>query len=214
MFEMFTPAALAKAREQWILSPKPGPKHPPVSILTKLFGFRSVPDLGLMTTSLLGATNAPLVERSGGLLDYGSKFRYGEFISVRNRLFGAAVHLSLALAAIVLAMPPARWLLRKFSYAAGDGPSRDNDRTDHAEFHGIAKAATEPERRVFGRLRWEGTMYNITGAFLAVGAIILAREDTTTEKLGGGILTPACLGQSYIERMRDAGLVIETRLMD
>ena len=57
-------------------------------------------------------------------------------------------------------------------------------------------------------------MYSVTGACLATGAIVLAREDETVGRLGGGILTPASLGQGYVDRMREAGLVIETRLMD
>ena len=214
IFDVFGPGTIGKSTQQWALSPRPGPKHSPAPLLRRLFGVRNDPDLGLVTTSLFGATDAPIVERSSGLLNYGPQFRYAEFSSVSNRFFGAAMHLGLIFGATLLTLRPVRWLLKKLSYAPGDGPSQESAKDDHAELRGVAKAATEPERRISGRLRWDGSFYALTGAFLATGAIVLAREDAAVRRVGGGILTPASLGQRYIDRMREVGLAIETKLMD
>jgi hypothetical protein len=49
---------------------------------------------------------------------------------------------------------------------------------------------------------------------LAEGAITILRDDTVAKKLGGGILTPATLGQSFIDRVNKAGLTFEAKLLD
>lgn len=56
-------------------------------------------------------------------------------------------------------------------------------------------------------------MYHLTGMFLAEAAITIAREKTHAHELGGGMLTPACLGMAYLERVQKAGLKVEIRTM-
>jgi short subunit dehydrogenase-like uncharacterized protein len=56
-------------------------------------------------------------------------------------------------------------------------------------------------------------MYHLTGVCLAEAALILAREKTFANELGGGMLTPATLGGKYLEALRKAGLEIEVRMM-
>lgn len=62
-------------------------------------------------------------------------------------------------------------------------------------------------------MRFDGSMYHLTGICLAESAIILAREDTFAHKLGGGVLTPATLGASYLERLQKAGLKTVVKMM-
>ena len=56
-------------------------------------------------------------------------------------------------------------------------------------------------------------MYHLTGVCLAESAVILAREKTLANELGGGILTPATLGPAYLDRLQKAGLKTEVRVM-
>lgn len=44
-------------------------------------------------------------------------------------------------------------------------------------------------------------------------AITIAREQTPAHKMGGGLLTPATLGEGYLERVRKGGLFTEIRMM-
>jgi short subunit dehydrogenase-like uncharacterized protein len=48
-------------------------------------------------------------------------------------------------------------------------------------------------------------MYILTGVFLAEAAITVLRDETPARKYGGGVLTPAMLGQSYIDRLAKVG---------
>lgn len=54
-------------------------------------------------------------------------------------------------------------------------------------------------------------MYLITGIFVVEAAMTLLKSDTEAKKLGGGVLTPATLGQPFITRLENAGLNIETK---
>lgn len=84
------------------------------------------------------------------------------------------------------------------------------------EYRAIATAdAQDPAdpKRIFGKLVWEGDLYHLTGVFAAEAAITLLRDDTMAHKVGGGFLTPATLGEAYIDRLQKAGLKFEVRMM-
>lgn len=57
-------------------------------------------------------------------------------------------------------------------------------------------------------------------SFSAVTAIILAQaaltilENYDDLQLGGGIYTPACLGQPFIERLNSQGFKFETKIIE
>jgi len=205
----------------WALSPTPGPKlteRP--SLVTRFLGIRNVPDLGTLTTSISGSANRAIVHRSWGLMGgsssfYGPKFHFDEYMKVRNVFIGVAVHFMIAVGMIALALPPLRWLLRKLVYAPGQGPTREATRKERIEYRAIAIADqdTSTPKRAFARMKYDGGMYYLTGVFLAQAAITILRDDILEKKLGGGILTPAMLGQPFIDRLQKAGLVLETHLL-
>lgn len=62
-------------------------------------------------------------------------------------------------------------------------------------------------------MKWEGSMYRLTGVFAAEAAITLSRDKTLAHDLGGGILTPATLGAPFVERLQKAGLKVDLRMM-
>jgi short subunit dehydrogenase-like uncharacterized protein len=55
------------------------------------------------------------------------------------------------------------------------------------------------------------TGYAVTAAFLAQAARTLLEDDVG---LAGGVYTPACLGQGYIDRLDEVGFKIETKIID
>jgi len=60
-------------------------------------------------------------------------------------------------------------------------------------------------------MRFDGSMYHLTGILIAEAAITIARDRTTAHELGGGLFTPATLGGPYLERLKKAGLKTEIR---
>lgn len=56
-------------------------------------------------------------------------------------------------------------------------------------------------------------MYYFTGLALAEAAMVVLRGgETEAKKLGGGILTPATLGDEYVERLRKVNTEIHVQL--
>ena len=204
----------------WATSPVPGPQtQSSRSWVGRLLGIRSVPELGPLTTSISAAPNIAVVQRSWGLLDggklYGSKFQYHEYMRARNSIFGIAMHCAFALAGLALILPPVRWLAKKFLYAPGEGPDKKKTRHECLEYRAVAIADQEglSPRRAFARLRWDGSLYHFTGVCLAEAAMVLLSDEKLVRRLDGGLLTPATLGQPFIDRMKNAGLLFEVEMI-
>ena len=211
---------LSESMKPWALSPIPGPTSAKsISLYRKIFGVQVVPDLGILSTSLAAKPNEAIVQRSWGLLNsgkfYGSKFTFHEYQRVGSKLSGFASNLAIAFGLFLVTLSPFRWLIRKFVPTPGQGPSKESQEKESLEYRAIAIAdenGPEPHR-AFSRFRWEGGIYYLTGMLLAEAAIVILREDSLVEKLGGGVLTPATLGQPFIDRLKDAGIIIETGLI-
>ena len=204
----------------WASSPiprsKPDRSQP---LVTRLLGVRSVAGLGTMTSSPPAGPNVGTVQRSWGLLDsgklYGSNFTYNEYLGVRSSIVGVLAHFVFMLGALAIALPPLRWIAKKLVTGPGQGPSEEASRGDVLEYRAIATADQEGPnpRRAFARFRWDGSLYRFTGVCLAEAAMVILLEDHLTKKLDGGLLTPATLGQPFIDRMKNAGMTLEVEMM-
>ncbi|KAG8627396.1 hypothetical protein KVT40_004879 [Elsinoe batatas] len=224
LFDTYSLSFVGKALKPWALSPvspvKTQDRSVSPSLIQKLTGVRSVPDLGTLTTSLQGAVDRTQVYRTWGLLDsgkfYGSSFRFLPYMTARNVFVGMLTHFAIAFGGLALLLSPLRALLKRFVYAPGDGPTRDESKHDYIEYRAIAEAdSPDPSdpKRVFGRFAFEGSAYHMTGVFLAQAAISLLRDESLAKELGGGVLTPATLGAGYIERLQKVGFKLELRTL-
>ena len=200
------------------LQPPPKPQQQSLPNLTAtLFGVRTVPSLGTVTTSLNAGPNIATVQRTWGLLDrgkfYGPNFQYNEYMSVRSALMGALAHFAILGGGLLLTFPPIRWALKKVVYAPGQGPDREATRSEYLEQRCVATAmdGEGKEKRALARFRYEDGMYSMTGMLLAEAAMVILQNE---DKLEGGLLTPACLGQAFIERLRGADVLIESRMLE
>lgn len=200
------------------VQPPPGPQQPSLPNLAEsLLGVRSVPDLGVVTTSVNAGPNIATVQRSWGLLDggkyYGPNFQYKEYMTVRSTLVGILIHFAIVGAMVLLTFPPIRWALLKIVYQPGQGPERQATKSESLEQRCIATAvdASGKQKRAFSRFRYEDGMYYMTGMLLAEAAMVILQNE---EKLDGGILTPACLGESFVDRLRGAGVVLESKMLE
>jgi hypothetical protein len=230
--EAYSLKQIGAALSPYAISPIPGPKNTdPTSWITKILGIRAVKDLGILTTSLAGTSDRAIVQRSWGLLGYGPKFHFSEYMKARNYLTGLLFHFALMLGTVCLAVPFLRNLAKKYVYQPGDGPTKEETKNDRLEYRGIGKPdIDEPNApRAFVRLSYEGGIYackfslsigfewpeelmnTVTGILLAEGAITILRDNHT---LPGGIYTPASLGQKFIDRLQTAGLKVEQKFYE
>jgi short subunit dehydrogenase-like uncharacterized protein len=222
LFDMYSISEMTEAMKPWSLCPT----TPPVSskqgptLLQRLFGVRQVRDLGTISTSIQGAADATIVHRSWGLFEngklYGPKFRFSPYMHVRNVFTGILMHFALALGMIALLLPPVRSLLKRQVFQPGDGPSRESSSRDRIEYRALATIdSTDPNdpKRLTGRMSFEGSLYYLTGVFLAEAAITILRDETPAASMGGGSLTPSTLGAPFLERLQKAGLRTDVRVM-
>ncbi|KAB5570557.1 Saccharopine dehydrogenase-domain-containing protein [Coniochaeta sp. 2T2.1] len=227
LLDHFTAREIRASHVPFALSPVPNssPRHPPRSLLSRLTGLVTVPNLGLQTTCIAGATDAAIVERTWGLLRsnprtakdqaYGQNFSYREYMRPRNWFHGLLVHYGLMALFFIVVTPPLKALVRRFVYKPGEGPDVDVARGDEIEFRGIAEpdveAGTKVGERAWSRCWYAGSMYYLSGLLLAQAAATILEEDLQLE--GGGIYTPACLGQGFIDRLDGAGFHFETKIV-
>ncbi|KZF21533.1 hypothetical protein L228DRAFT_283684 [Xylona heveae TC161] len=218
--DRYSVTELHEATKPWALSPVPGhPSSHAPSLTERILGVRYVPDLGVLTTSPQGTADRVIVHRSWGLMGggsfYGPKFYFSGYMRTRNTITGAIIRIAFALGFFCLLFPPIRWLLKRLVYEPGQGDSRDVSARDHIEYRamGIADQADPNPQRAIARMRYDGGNYHVSGIFLAQAAITILREDTLAKKLGGGILTPATLGQAFIDNLKKAGVTFETRVL-
>ena len=174
-----------------------------------------MPQLGILTSSIFAAPNRVIVQRSWALQDggrlYGPRFTYEEYRRVRNRIFGAGIHFALGLLGLVIVTPLLRWIVKRFMYASGEGPSKESTKDELVEYRAIGTADQDSptQNRALARFRYDGGIYYLSGLLLAEAAMVILQNDDLADNLGGGVLTPAMLGQPLIDRLRSAGVIIE-----
>ncbi|KAK4106256.1 hypothetical protein N658DRAFT_460638 [Parathielavia hyrcaniae] len=228
ILDNFSLSDLRAAYKPYALSPVPRPpttRPPKPSLLTRLTGLVTVPHLGLLTTSPAGTTDAALVQRTWGLLDssrslhggeqaYGPRFTFREYMRPRNWLTGMAVHLGLMLFGLVLVTPWLRRAVARWVYQPGEGPEAGVASGDEIEYRGVGYVDRDDGGKgeeVMCRAWFRGSTYYLTGILLAEAAATLLQEDLD---LPGGVYTPACLGQPFIDRLDRAGFHFETKRLE
>lgn len=225
MFEMTTnpfllsPTQLKPYTKDTIYAPHPSPNTYFRTGLQKFTGVWQYPRLGTLTTSITGKPNEAIVHRSAGLNPYlyGFNFSYEEYMAVNSTLTGVLIHFALATFTFLLAITPIRMFFKLLvPYKPGAGPTKEASKNDAFEIRGVAVAEqlSKVPRKAMGTLRFEGGMYEVTALFLAEAAMVLLdvkQEEEVKRVFGGGFLTPSCLGDGYVERVKKAGIMLEVK---
>lgn len=130
---------------------------------------------------------------------------------------------------LMVFVPPLRWLAKRLVYAQGDGPDVEASKKHKIEYRAIGKPDgwKENDKVAFCKAQYKGSMYQcecglvkvaywlftnesvVTGVFLAEGALTVLEDKLDLG--GGGVFTPACLGQSFVDRVGTAGFTVETK---
>jgi len=199
---------IRSAFSPFAISPKPGPKAPGKSLMTRALGICEVRDLGILTSSIGGMADAPIVQRSWGLLDYGPNFHFSEYAKARNYLTGIAFHFGLLLGSLLLSISPLRQVMRRFVTQPGGGATKEEAKKDRLDYRAIGTPDRASKPRAFCRAYYMGGFYELTGIFLSHAAITILRDE---HDLSGGVYTPACLGQKFIDRLEPVGFKFEKK---
>ncbi|KAI5776650.1 hypothetical protein EDC01DRAFT_624956 [Geopyxis carbonaria] len=216
VFDTATLQELHEATQPYALSPVKGIDQP------TQYPMRRDPDLGILTSWANDTADRSQVFRSWGLIDggafYGRNFVWKEYMRVSNWISAVFWMIVLNLGVVLLILGPFRWIIRKMNRVApGEGPSEESRRNHYVEWRGVAEVDDDSEnpRKAHVNVRFDGDPYELTGRMMVVIAMaILFDPNTLARKLGGGLLTPACLATPQLFRELDrAGLKIETKLL-
>jgi short subunit dehydrogenase-like uncharacterized protein len=210
---------LAEAMKPFALSAVPPPKETiSESFWTKLLGYRKVPDLGILTDSPQSGSDIPIVNRSWSLFSngeyYGSKFSFSEWLRVKSRFMGMVVHYVTAVSLAMLLFRPFRRLLKGLVYQPGSGPTKEESSKNVLSYKAIATADHASKQRSVATFYYRGGGYYMTGILVAEAAMLVLRGGDNLAKRLGGMVTPATLEMEYIERLRKAGIKIESKMID
>ncbi|KAJ4298172.1 hypothetical protein N0V90_006071 [Kalmusia sp. IMI 367209] len=233
LFGHYGAIKLGEALKPWSLSPVK-PTRPAKSLKSsyfhRLFGLVNIPELGgIQTTWLMASVDRCITHRSWGLyessakststpeLSYGPRFNFNEYMRAKSLFFGIAVNMGFALFGLLFAFPPSRWILtppikRFLLPRQGEGPSRESMKEDFMSYKAIAIADTEKQEKVLANLHIPHGAYITTAQTLSAAALVILRgrlAETEAGRLGGGILTPATLGQPLLEKLDEFGMKIE-----
>ncbi|KAF2025377.1 hypothetical protein EK21DRAFT_103981 [Setomelanomma holmii] len=231
LFNNYSLGHLAKSMHPYSLSPvKPTSTlgSPTGSLFYRLFGLLSVPELGgIQTTGLMASVDECITHRSWGLysqtaqssndasISYGPRFRFNEYMRAKGLLSGLLIKLAIGSMGLLLALPPTRWILapliKKFVIQApGQGPSRESMKNDFLSYRGIG-IAEDGKGKVTAKLDTAHGGYAATAITLSAAAQVILRgrlQDTEAGRLGGGLLTPATLGEQYVKTLDEFGVKI------
>ncbi|KAF3007008.1 hypothetical protein E8E14_008705 [Neopestalotiopsis sp. 37M] len=209
-----------KSGDPWFLSPVEGTTVPKT---TNMLGVREVPYLGLLAAGTYGARqDRAIVHRTWGLLDggrdYGVNFQYNEYASVSSTLQAVAKMLSGLFLGLFLSLGP---LARLFLPREGEGPDLEEHGKSVSELEVVAFAEDErhghqqedKKTAAVARFRFVGGPYYITAAVLAHGAASLLYKRELEGGYQGGNLTPACLGDDFVDRLKSIGTEFEVKIL-
>lgn len=144
--------------------------------------------------------NTRLIRRTAQVLGYGPDFTYSEYHRVGGPVKTAAFTGVLAAAAALITSKAGRKIAGRFLPKPGEGPSR-SERT-----RGGFTVDTSEREHVHIELELDP---GYDGTALMISEAALALLDGTGLPERAGVLTPASgLGDPYVERLREAGMII------
>jgi short subunit dehydrogenase-like uncharacterized protein len=179
------------------------------------------PDIGAWATPfVMGMANTRIVRRSAGLFEqwnksYGPEFRYQEYQKITGTMARAKAYGMLGMMGMVqagLQSSFGRKLMKALAPKPGQGPSQKT--MDNGFFRCDLVAIAADGRKVYGVVSDKGDPGNrATVKFLCEAALSLAlnADQLPDGPKRGGVLTPATgLGDVLVERLRRAGMRLET----
>lgn len=178
-------------------------------------------DIGAWATPfIMGMANTRIVRRSAGLFEqwnesYGSDFRYQEYQIITGTMARAKAYGMLAALGTLqatLKSSAGRRFLKRLAPKPGHGPSQKT--MDNGFFSCDLVGIAADGRKVYGVVSDKGDPGNrVTVKFLCEAALSLAlnADQLPGGQKRGGVLTPATgLGDVLVERLRRAGMRLET----
>ena len=211
----------ARMREPFLLNPPKARSEDELKLNRDPREARFDSDIGAWATPfIMGMANTRIVRRSAGLFEqwnesYGPEFRYQEYQKFPPPMARAKAFAMLGMLGMVqagLQSSFGRKLMKALAPKPGHGPSQKT--MDNGFFRCDLVGVAADGRKVYGVVSDKGDPGNrATVKFLCEAALSLAlnADQLPGGQKRGGVLTPATgLGDVLVERLRRAGMRLET----
>ena len=87
-------------------------------------------------------------------------------------------------------------------------------KNDYAYLTAIGTADSPNGERAIATFKIKGSLYYFTGLAMAEAAMVILRsENYEAKKSGGGFMTPATLGDEYVERLEKVNVEVNVRML-
>ncbi|KAH7163139.1 Saccharopine dehydrogenase-domain-containing protein [Dactylonectria estremocensis] len=183
------------------------------------FGVQTVDGLGVLVAGTQADIETAIVGRSWGLYagvahasqrpdSYGHDFYFSSRMRMSNAVTAWSFRTAFMLLNTALThIPPLRTLVSRL-FPTSTGPSATERVRHHFRYRTLAIAdasedAAAPKIEV--EFAYDGDSYVFTGISLTEAALLLLEGGTPAHERGGGILTPALLGEKLAERLKRPG---------
>ncbi|KAI9734521.1 MAG: hypothetical protein M1834_002121 [Cirrosporium novae-zelandiae] len=170
------------------------------------------PHLGYLYPSMMSMPNVHTVTRSVNLIPsvYPPNLVYKEYARASNPISQVLTYVSMTVGMIILGLlPPLRTLLLKVIPSPGTGPQgveKDVLETRAVAYNSDGKAVG------FGKFYWKGGLYPLTAMLGCEAAMTILRgKSEPVSKIRSGFLTPASLGDEFVEKVGIAGGALDIK---
>jgi len=157
---------------------------------------------------IMAAINTKIVHRSNELSDkaFGAQFKYDEVMitgdSFAARMGASSIGIGMGFFALMVALPPTRFVVEKLVPKPGEGPSPEAQLSGFFDLSFIGK--TEQGETV--RVKVTGDRdpgYGCTAKMLVQSGLCLARDISKSDKLGGFWTPATAMGNALVTRLID-----------
>lgn len=162
------------------------------------------------TMFFMAGVNANAVKRSNALNGYGKQVVYSEGQSFGSSISAIMYLAGLAMLGLGLAIPPTRYLLRKFVLPKpGEGPSEKFMQSGFLNLTGVARSTEGQVAKATLRFPVDPG-YLDTARMCVEAGLALALDGAKLGNAAGGVRTPgACQGEAVLQRLLKTGSAFE-----
>ncbi|QKX58280.1 uncharacterized protein TRUGW13939_05402 [Talaromyces rugulosus] len=211
---------LLKFSDSQGLVASPRPPAPQKSLLELVSGARQVPDLGALTTCPTTVADESIVNRSSTLMPahYGPNFSFRQYLRVSNVFTATLFHYAFTIGIGLLVFAPFRWLVRQVWPAPGTGPTREETKNDISEWRVVVPTnqlgSTGKPKKVMGSIFYLGGHYELTAVAVSCAAKAILEHEDEVKSVSTGLVTPATLGQAYVDELENGGFKFQVKVLD
>lgn len=225
VYTLYEPGRYAEATAPFAISPrKPTSEKAKTSLFpgSGFFGTQTLDSLGRIVAKEGQGNETAIVGRSWGLYapdnsdtttgGYGPNFHFSARPRLPSTVRDFVRVLPLISVGFFLSFSVTRFILTRFIYPEGYSPDPKRLKDYRFSHRTLAVADTGDEstaKRAIVDFKFQGDQYKFTSIAMVEAAVTLLEGGTEAHRLGGGVMTPAMLGDKYAENLQRPGSGVE-----